>query len=77
MTQNIHQYLRNLDHDWKSMMLGVWEQTNDYVHSRENIVGMLERGEISKEDGERMMRIRYEVNRRGELVVRDHEDYER
>ena len=59
--------------DWKSKLLGEWEPSNDYVHSREKVSGMLERGEISKAEAERMVRLRYRLNRRGERVIGERE----
>lgn len=58
--------------DFKAKFIGSWEDVNDYVYSREQVSGMLERSDISKERAEEMLRMRYEI-RKGEKVVVDHE----
>lgn len=55
-------------HKFEDLFLGNWEM-NDAVHKREDVIGALERGEISKERAEEMMRMRWTVNRKGEKVV--------
>jgi hypothetical protein len=70
MSNNLQHFLRKLDTDWKTMMLGVWEQTYEHVHLREDISQMLECGAISKEEADRLMRMHYVLNSRGEKVVR-------
>jgi hypothetical protein len=57
--------------DWKSKMLGDWSMINDAVYSREYVAGLLERGEISKERADEMLRMRYTVNRKGEKVIEE------
>lgn len=50
--------------------------TNDAVHSREKVAGMFERGEISKEEADRMLHMRWEVNRKGEKIAKEYLDGE-
>ena len=66
----LKEWLRRMDResDWKSKMLGDWSMVNDAVYTREHVTGLLERGEISKERADEMLRMRYIVNRKGEKV---------
>ena len=62
---------------WKSKLLGDWEPANDYVHSREEIEKSFAAGNITKGEAERLIRLRYKLNRRGEKVIEDRErDYD-
>lgn len=53
---------------FRSMFLGNWEM-NDAVHKREDVVAMLQRGEISEARAQEMLRMRYAVNSKEEKVV--------
>jgi hypothetical protein len=67
--------IRESDRDskWIDKMLGNWEDTNDYVHSREEIEKSLAEGNITKGEAERLIRLRYKLNRRGEKVIDERE----
>jgi hypothetical protein len=47
------------------------EWTNDAVYSREEVEKMVDRGEISPKRADEMLRLRWEVNRKGEKVAKD------
>ena len=47
-----------------------WWQ-NDAVYSREEVSKMVDRGEISPQRADEMLRLRWEVNRKGEKVAKD------
>jgi hypothetical protein len=71
------EWMRKLDSesDWKSKLLGEWPAVNDAVYSREQVDTMLKRGEISEKRADELLRMRYELNRKGEKVVCDVERY--
>ena len=54
-----------------------WEPANDYVHSREEIEKSFAAGNITKGEAERLIRLRYKLNLKGERVIEDRErDYD-
>ena len=53
---------------YADFFLGSWEM-NDAVHKREDVVAMLQRGEISENRAQEMLRMRWTLNRKGEKVI--------
>jgi hypothetical protein len=51
----------------KHYLLGEWP-VNDAVYSREEVEKMVNRGEISPARADELLRLRYEVKRKGEKV---------
>ena len=66
--------LSNKEANFRDMYLGNWEDTNDYVHSREKVSGMFERGEISKPEAEHMLRLRYRTKKNGRVYINEPEN---
>jgi predicted metal-dependent RNase len=69
------EWMHELDNetDWKSQFLSEWPASNDAVYTREEVERWLASGRIDKKGAERMMRMRYKVNRKGERVIEDRE----
>lgn len=61
VTLNMWQPRANNEEEFKSKFLGDWSMVNDAVYTREQIDGMLRRGEISAERAEEMLRMRYDA----------------
>jgi hypothetical protein len=60
--------------DWKSKLFGEWPASNDAVYTREEVERWLASGWIDAKEADRMMRMRYRVNRKGERVIDDREE---
>ncbi len=70
VTVKMWQPMANAEDDFKSKFLSEWP-VNDAVYTREEVSKMLNRGDISEKRADEMLRMRYEVNRKGEKVIRN------
>ena len=65
------EWMRKMDgeNDWKLKMLGDWSMVNDAVYSREEVSRWLASGRINEKEADRLLRLRYTVNSKGEKVI--------
>ena len=65
------EWMRKMDgeNDWKLKMLGDWSMVNDAVYSREEVSRWLASGRIDEKEADRLLGLRYTVNRKGEKVI--------
>ena len=65
------EWMRKMDgeNDWKLKMLGDWSMVNDAVYSREEVSRWLASGRIDEKEADRLLSLRYTVNRKGEKVI--------
>ena len=72
VTLKMWQPRANREEEFKSKFLGDWSMVNDAVYSREEVSRWLASGRIDEKEADRLLRLRYTVNRKGEKVI-DHE----
>ena len=67
------EWMRKMDgeNDWKLKMLGDWSMVNDAVYSREEVSRWLASGRIDEKEADRLLGLRYTVNRKGEKVIEE------
>lgn len=59
--------------EFEKLYLQEWQDTNDYVFSREQVGKLFEQGRIDKRKAEYLLRLRYEY-KADKLRVRDEDD---
>ena len=69
ITLKMWQPFANREDEVKSKFLGDWSMVNDAVYSREEVSRWLASGRIDEKEADRLLRLRYTVNRKGEKVI--------
>lgn len=57
--------------EFERLYMQEWQDTNDYVFSRQQVYKLFEERRISRDKAEYLLRLRYELTRSNKLRVRD------
>lgn len=60
--------------EFERLYMQEWQDTNDYVFSRQQVYKLFEERRISRDKADYLLRLRYELTRSNKLRVRDEDN---